>query len=798
MAATVHMHKGQTTIMSEKPTYKALETRIKQLEQTEKALIESEQKWRNILVNIPQIGIALDPQAKIVFANAHLLKLTGWKAHEIIDQDWFDLFIPENIREEVRKVFITVMSQQDTPGFSTYENQIVTKSGELRDVAWSNVLTKDAQGHILDVTCLGIDLTERNQFEANLHESERFLTTIFNSIQDGISVLDPELHVVRVNQAMKNWYAHMLPLEGKKCYEVYHGRSKACNKCPSIRALRTGKLEMNEVPYIGQEEETGVMELFAFPMIDDSGIPQGVVEYVRNVTDRKRAETALRESEERFRAFVEKSPLGISLIADNGEYKYINPQFTNIFGYTIEDIPTGNAWFNTSFPDKEYRQKVIRRWIDDKNQINIGQARPRVFSVTCKDGAQKKIHFRPVTMENHDQFVIYEDITEKSILEQQLVQAQKFEAIGTLAGGIAHNFNNILMGIQGRSSLMSLELEPSHPNLEHIKSIEKCVQSATGLTKQLLGFARGGKYEVKPININDLVLNSATMFSRTRKEINVHTKIHQSKLLVDADRGQIEQVFLNLYINAWQAMPGGGELYLETSAVALDDNDCKPFDAKPGRYAKVSVTDTGIGMNENTRHRIFDPFFTTKEKSRGTGLGLASAYGIIKNHGGIITVNSKMNHGTTFDIFLQISEKEIHPEIATDRAMVKGSGTILLVDDEDMIINVSQALLEKLGYQVIAVKSGEEAVEVVLRMGSGIDLVILDMIMPGMDGGTTFDRIREIHPRMPVLLSSGYAVDGQSSEILRRGCNGFIQKPFNIAKLSQKIRKIVEAAKGGS
>ena len=175
-------------------------------------------------------------------------------------------------------------------------------------------------------------------------------------------------------------------------------------------------------------------------------------------------------------------------------------------------------------------------------------------------------------MENHDQFVIYEDITEKSILEQQLLQAQKFEAIGTLAGGIAHDFNNLLMGIQGRASLMSFDLEPSHPNLEHIKSIEECVQSATGLTKQLLGFARGGKYEVKPININELVINSANMFNRTRKEINIHTKMPQSQLLVEADRGQIEQVLLNLYVNAWQAMPDGGELYLEISAVVLDDN----------------------------------------------------------------------------------------------------------------------------------------------------------------------------------------------------------------------------------
>ena len=234
--------------MSIKPTYEELEKRIKRLEQTEMALMASEQKWRNILVNIPQIGIALDPQARIVFANAYFLKLTGWKAHEIIDQDWFDLFIPENVREEVRKVFISIMNQQDTLGFSTYENQIVTRTGDLRDVVWSNVLTKDAQGIILDVTCLGIDLTERNQLEATLHESERFLSTIFDSIQDGISVLDANLNVVRVNQAMKNLYTHELPLEGKKCYEVYHGRSKPCKVCPTMRSLSTGKLEMNEVP----------------------------------------------------------------------------------------------------------------------------------------------------------------------------------------------------------------------------------------------------------------------------------------------------------------------------------------------------------------------------------------------------------------------------------------------------------------------------------------------------------------------------------------------------------------------
>jgi PAS domain S-box-containing protein len=484
------------------------------------------------------------------------------------------------------------------------------------------------------------------------------------------------------------------------------------------------------------------------------------------------------------------------LITNTGHYQYINPQFTTLLGYSIEDIPTGSVWFKNAFPNKTYRRQVIQKWINDIEPIKSGQAKSRTFTVTCKDGSLKTIHFRSVAMENRDVFVIYEDVTEKSILEMQFQQAQKFEAIGTLAGGIAHDFNNLLMGIQGRSSLMVMDLNGSHPHREHLKAIEECVRSATGLTKQLLGFARRGKYEVKPIDINQLVLDSITMFSRTRKEIHVHSKIEPSPLVVEADPGQIEQVLLNLYVNAWQAMPDGGALYLETNTVVLDEDDCKPHGARPGRYAKVSVTDTGIGMDEETRRRIFDPFFTTKEKSRGTGLGLASAYGIIKSHGGMIAAYSEPNHGATFNIYLQISDKPIHPEMDMEGKMVQGSETVLLVDDEQLIIDVGRALLKKLGYHVVIANSGLEAVEKVTDRGDDIDLVILDLIMPGLDGGKTFDRIREIRPKLPVLLASGYAINEQATEIMRRGCNGFIQKPFNVAELSQKIRTIMEAAKG--
>jgi len=268
--------------------------------------------------------------------------------------------------------------------------------------------------------------------------------------------------------------------------------------------------------------------------------------------------------------------------------------------------------------------------------------------------------------------------------------------------------------------------------------------------------------------------------------------------VVEVDRGQIEQVLLNLYVNAWQAMPDGGELYLETKIVILDDAYCKPHQAKPGRYTRVSVTDTGIGMDESICRRVFDPFFTTKEKARGTGLGLSSAYGIIKNHAGIIAVYSEVGQGTTFNIYLPVSHAAVYRDVPTETGLVKGSETVLLVDDEDMIIKVAQAMLERLGYIVIVAKDGEQAVDTVKRKGGEIDLVILDLIMPGITGGKAFDLIHEIQPALPVILSSGYSLNGQANDILQRGCNGFIQKPFNISELSQKVRKILDEAKSSA
>jgi two-component system cell cycle sensor histidine kinase/response regulator CckA len=261
---------------------------------------------------------------------------------------------------------------------------------------------------------------------------------------------------------------------------------------------------------------------------------------------------------------------------------------------------------------------------------------------------------------------------------------------------------------------------------------------------------------------------------------------------VEVDRGQMEQVFMNLFVNAWQAMPGGGEIYLETENVDLDDARAISYSVRPGRYVKISVTDTGTGMDEKTRERIFDPFFTTKGMGRGTGLGLATVYGIIKGHKGAINVYSEPGHGTTFTIYLPASEREVIGEKTETWTIAMGTETILLVDDEKMVLEVSREMLEFLGYRVYAAGSGQEALAVYMEKRNEIDLVILDMIMPGISGGETFDRLREINSAVRVLLSSGYSINGEAKHILDRGCNGFIQKPFHLTKLSRKIREVLD------
>lgn len=380
-------------------------------------------------------------------------------------------------------------------------------------------------------------------------------------------------------------------------------------------------------------------------------------------------------------------------------------------------------------------------------------------------------------------------------LEEKLLSIQKMEAIGTLAGGIAHDFNNILMGIQGYISVILYDLKPDHPYRIKFENIENYLKMGSDLTKQLLNFAQGEKYEAAAADVNELIDKSGDMFGRTRKEISIYKHLKKQLWAVNVDRGQLNQVFLNLFINASQAMPEGGNLTIETDNVVLGENEIRPASLEAGRYVRIVIIDDGIGMDNKTLKRIFEPFFTTKPKGIGTGLGLTSSYGIIKSHGGAIEVESEPGKGTRFRIYLPATTAAPAAQEQRQEDVLTGTETILIVDDEKINIAVMKEMLEMLDYHVFCAGSGQEALAVFMEKQNEIDLVVLDMILPGMSGSQTFEALRQINPQIPVILASGYNAKGEAQKILDKGCNGFIQKPFHLQDLSQKIRDILDGVK---
>jgi PAS domain S-box-containing protein len=508
------------------------------------------------------------------------------------------------------------------------------------------------------------------------------------------------------------------------------------------------------------------------------------------IAERKLVEEALRENEEKFRLVVQNANDAIIIVQDD-VIKFPNPRTVKMLGCfseELEKIPFSTLIHPEDKDNVLTKQKKCLERNEPFNSYSL-----RVIN-TANQELWVDLNSVPIQWEGKPATLnFFRDITEKRKLEAQLLQAKKMEAIGTMAGGIAHDFNNLLMGILGNVSLILSDIDSDYPFYSELQIIEKYVQDGANLGRQLLGFARGGKYQVTPIDLNQVIKKTSEMFARTRKEITIFGKYEENLRPVEVDQGQIEQVLLNLYVNAWQAMPGGGNLYLQTENVTFEEDDAKLYGLKPGNYDKTSVTDTGIGMDESTRQRIFDPFFTTKELGRGTGLGLAAAFGIIANHGGGIQVYSEKGKGSTFNIYLPASEKPIKEgKKLPESQLLMGKETVLLVDDEEMIFDVGKKLLERLGYKALIVKSGKEAIEIYEKNKDEIAIVILDMIMPGMGGGETFDALKEINPDIKVLLSSGYSLNGQAGEIMKRGCNGFIQKPFKLRELSKKLRSILD------
>ncbi len=627
-----------------------------------------------------------------------------------------------------------------------------------------------------------------------LLESEEKYRLHLENVSDVIFAIDPDFRVTSVSPSVERILGHKPEeLIGRPFQDLNVLAPDYLEKAFSqtMRVLEGELTAPSIYEFICKDGTRKFGEVSAAPLFRDGEVI-AMISVARDVTERKQAEEALRESEEKYRTVLEANPDPVVVYDMEGKVVYFNPAFTRVLGWTLEErfgkkmdvfVPD-EAWPETKMMIDKVLAGESFSGIETRRYTKDG----KIVPVSLSGAIYRDQDGNPV-----GSVINIRDISEQKKIEAQLLQSQRMEAVYTLAGGIAHDFNNLLSGIHGRASLMMMDIDSSHPHFEHLAGIDKYVKSAVQLTKQLLGFARGGKYEVKSVDINEIVEKSSKMFGRTKKEIRVHRENQKNIWAAEVDPGQIEQVLLNLYVNAWHAMPGGGDLYIQTKNVIIDENYIKPYKVEPGRYVTISVTDTGVGMDKATQKRIFEPFFTTKEMGRGTGLGLASVYGIIKNHGGFINVYSEKGEGATFNIYLPASkEKVIEEEKVLSKTVLKGSETILLVDDEDMIIDATQDILKLLGYNVLVAKGGKKAIQVYKKNQEKIDMVILDMIMPGMNGGEVYVKLKEINPGVKVLLSSGYSLNEQATEIMERGCNGFIQKPFNMMDISEKIREILD------
>jgi PAS domain S-box-containing protein len=814
--------------MARRPRHEELEQRVKELEKeatehkrAKEAFQNSEQRYKDIVEKVNDIIYTLDVEGKITSSNT-AVKAFGYHPEELIGKNFVE-FISEEVLEETLKDFHNVLDA----GEITAETVLIGKNGKPHFVEYSSTVIKE-QGRVVGIRGIVRDITERKEtqealqkayldlerrveertealkkanakLQAEITERKQAEELLIESEEKFRTVSEQSPNMIFINKNGRIVYANKLSVEimGYERDEFYSPdfdffsliapESIEVVKSAFKRHMKSKEIEPYEYTLVNREGKR-IEAIIATQVINYEG-ERAILGIVTDISERIRAEEALRESEEKYRLLVENANDAI-FIAQDQVVKFPNPKTLEMIGYSAQEL-VKIPFMNLIHP--EDRDMVLDRYVKRLK----GKELPSTYSFRIKrrDGEELWVEISTVliTWEGRPATLNFlRDVTPQKKMEAQFQQAIKMEAIGTLAGGLAHNINNLLMAILGNASVMLLDVDLKHPHYRNLKSIEKQVQNGSKLTRQLLGYAREGRYEVKPINLNLLVKETADTFGTTRKDIIVHQEFAENLYGIEVDQGQIEQVLLNLYVNAADAMPGGGDLFFKTMNTTNKDMRAKPYVPKPGNYVLLTVRDTGLGMDKKTMDRIFDPFFTTKGLAQGTGLGLASAYGIVKGHGGYIDVFSGKGKGTTFEIYLPATNKEVEEEKELSCKFVEGRDTVLLVDDEELVLDAGEQMLRRLGYEVLVAGSGQEALALYEKNHAKIDMVLLDMVIPGMGGGETYDRMREIDPTVKVLLSSGYSIDGEATEILERGCDGFIQKPFDLIALSQEIREILD------
>jgi two-component system, cell cycle sensor histidine kinase and response regulator CckA len=765
------------------------------------ALRESEQRWKFALEGTGDGVWDWDVPTSAVWFSGPFQSMLGYAEDELSGHlyAWASRVHPED--------FSRVMAdlQQHLDGETTAyvnEHRVRCKDGSYKWILDRGlVITRDADGKPRRMVGTHEDITPRKQAEAALREREQEYRALFEASPIPLALNDNAGRIIALNAAFVQTFGYTtadvptITAWWPKAYPdpTYRARVIGTWQERMEKSARDKTaFEPIELTIRCQDDTQRTVLANTANLGKHSTNIHLVVLY--DITERKQAEESLRLSNQLLEASQSIAKVGgweLNLITQKlfwtaetyrihdtspAEFK---PTVSAGVGYFLpESRRVISAALNAAMERGEGYDLILETLTTKGRRIDVRTT----CEVTIRDG-------RPVTLSG-----IFQDITErkqaeaeKERLHTQLLQSQKMEAIGTLAGGIAHDFNNILAGLL--SGLSLLELEPSTPAEREadITDMKALVARGAHLIRELLGFARRGKYDVKPLDLGSIAQKTLALFSSTRRDITFHLDLAPRLSPVLMDHTQMEQVLLNLFVNASQAMEGGGQLLLRVEDAQLEPEDTAPHSAASGHFVKITITDTGAGMDAATRARIFEPFFTTKASEKGTGLGLASVYGIIKSYQGFIEVESTLGAGSTFRIFLPASGEPTTAEKPKAGTVQRGKGTILVVDDEAMILKSSARLLKMMGYDVLTAQGGQEAIQLLKQHKESISLVILDLTMPKMSGTSTYKAIREVTQDVKVLLSSGYSIEGQAQALLEQGCSGFIQKPFDTSTLSAKV-----------
>ncbi|MBL7177942.1 MAG: PAS domain S-box protein [Desulfobacteraceae bacterium] len=790
----------------------------KMVEALQKTMV-SRDYFDNIIKSMMDTLIVVDAEAKIETVNPATCDLLGYTEEELIGQPIGIIFA----EEEVYRFFQFFRGSEKAQALGpqdTVRNRELTyraKDGRFIPMSFNASVITDEGGNVTGVVAGAKDITDLKLAEAEIKRERNFSENIIATVPDSLLVVDKDLKIKKANRTFYETF--QTGIEPEKVIGT---------RITEILQDKEGKLSTELKKLFGTEDMLENFELHYQPACpvgtvdrQGTGRPEKPGERIFNITARgilvaeeeeeeeelimlrdrteqKRAEEALNRERERFRILIEESPLGVSIIGTGGDYQYVNPRFVAMFGYTLDEIPTGRKWFRKAYPDNEYRKQAISAWLTAIKETKVGPCATLIFTVTCKDGAKKVIQFLIVTMETGDQFIIYEDITAQRKLEAQLIQSQKLEAVGRLAGGVAHDFNNLLTTIIGNAGLLLMRLDKEDPQREDLEEIRDAGDRAALLTRQLLAFSRKQPLRLVVLNLNEVITDMNKMLERLiGEDVKVGTVLESGLMQVKADPGQMEQIIMNLAVNAKDAMPRGGKLTIETANMYLDEAYCREHgvELKPGPYVMLGISDTGIGMDEETESHIFEPFFTTKEKGVGTGLGLSTVYGIVKQLEGCIWVYSEPGQGTTFKIYLPGVETAAEP-VKRDPTLLKGlegSETVLLVEDDRSVLNLARKVLQQQGYRVLEAQNGEDALKVSKEYEGSIHLLITDVVMTGMNGRELAERIIPLYPEVKVLFMSGYTDNVLSHYgVLESGIN-FLEKPFSPEILMRKVRTVLDS-----